>query len=70
MRIQKQKKQYTFSSRIMLNSINRRLNNPPNLIINRKVVPYENKAKYLDMTLDSKLKWKEHIRTSLDEIEL
>jgi hypothetical protein len=25
------------------------------------VVPYENTAKYLDMTLDAKLRWKPHV---------
>ena len=42
---------------VHVNYTNRRLNNPPNLIINKKVVPYENKAKYLGMTLDTKLNW-------------
>ena len=41
---------------VHVNYTNKRLNNPPNLIINKKVVPYENKAKYLGMTFDTKLK--------------
>jgi hypothetical protein len=30
--------------------------------INHQVVPYENTAKYLGMTLDDKLRWKPHVK--------
>jgi hypothetical protein len=32
------------------------------IYINHQVVPYENTAKYLGMTLDAKLRWKPHVR--------
>lgn len=32
------------------------------ITINQQVVPYSNSAKYLGMTLDAKLCWKEHIK--------
>lgn len=38
---------------------------PLSLEINGTIMPYENKAKYLSylsMTLDSKFRWKEHVK--------
>lgn len=35
-----------------------------------KLIPYENTAKYLDMTLDAKLRWKAHVKEEKDELEL
>ena len=43
------------------NFTNRRMNPVP-IIINRKVIPYQNNAKYLGMTLDAKLRWKVHVK--------
>jgi hypothetical protein len=34
------------------------------------VVPYENTAKYLGMTLDAKLRWKPHVKKKKEELEL
>ncbi|KMQ93306.1 rna-directed dna polymerase from mobile element jockey-like protein [Lasius niger] len=35
---------------------------PLPITINQQVVPYSNSAKYLGMTLDVKLRWKEHVK--------
>lgn len=40
------------------------------VFINNKVIPYENTAKYLGMTLDAKLRWKAHVKKKRDELEL
>lgn len=38
--------------------------------ISGKQVPYSNTAKYLGMTLDAKLQWKEHIKIKKEHLEL
>lgn len=38
--------------------------------INLQPVPYTNSAKYLGMTLDTKLKWKEHVKIKLTELNI
>jgi hypothetical protein len=38
--------------------------------INGTEVPYANTAKYLGMTLDAKLQWKEHIKKKRDELNI
>jgi hypothetical protein len=38
--------------------------------INGTKVPYANTAKYLVMTLDAKLRWKEHIKKKRDELNI
>jgi len=35
-----------------------------------QVVPYENTAKYLGMTLDAKLRWKPHVKKKQEELTL
>lgn len=40
------------------------------IVINNKIIPYENTAKYLGMTLDAKLRWKAHVKKKKDELEL
>lgn len=40
------------------------------LVINNKIVPYSNTAKYLGINLDAKLKWKEHIKKKKDELNI
>ena len=38
--------------------------------IHEKIVPYANTAKYLGMTLDAKLKWKEHVKKKKEEMNI
>ena len=40
------------------------------ICINHQVVPYENTAKYLAMTLDAKLRWKPRVKKKLEELTL
>lgn len=40
------------------------------VIINSLPIPYANTAKYLGMTLDAKLKWKEHVKKKKQELNL
>lgn len=40
------------------------------LRLNNSIIPYANTAKYLGMTLDAKLRWKEHIKKKQEEIKL
>lgn len=40
------------------------------LFIDNQLVPIVNKAKYLGMTLDTKLKWKEHVKIKHEELKL
>ena len=55
---------------IHINFTNKRILNPSRLYINGVVVPYENTAKYLGMTLDTKLRWKEHVKKKKTELDL
>jgi predicted GIY-YIG superfamily endonuclease len=40
------------------------------IFIHGTKVPYANTAKYLGMTLDAKLRWKEHIKKKRDELNI
>jgi len=40
------------------------------IYISHQVVPYENTAKYLGMTLDAKLRWKPHVKKKQEELTL
>ena len=48
----------------------KKLQNQPNVTLNNIEVPLENKAKYLGMTLDAKLRWKEHVKIKRKELDL
>jgi hypothetical protein len=49
---------------------NRKVAGPPSVNLDGVVVPYENTAKYLGMTLDAKLKWKAHVEKKRAELGL
>lgn len=55
---------------IHINFTNKLLKDPPALDLNGTIVPYENNAKYLGMTLDAKLRWKEHVKKKKAELGL
>jgi hypothetical protein len=46
---------------------NKRIEHKP-IYINHQVVPYENTAKYLGMILDTKLRWKPHVKKKQEEL--
>ena len=48
----------------------KKIENPPNVTLNNITVPLENKAKYLGMTLDTKLRWEEHVKIKRKELDL
>lgn len=41
-----------------------------NIYIDNVVIPYSNSAKYLGMTLDAKLHWKEHVKKKKEELDI
>jgi hypothetical protein len=43
---------------------------PTPIIVNDKTTPYSHTAKYLDMTLDAKLRWKVHVKKKREELGL
>ncbi len=40
------------------------------LYINNQIIPHENTAKYLGITLDAKLRWKAHVKKKREELGL
>lgn len=57
------------SKSVHIDFTNKKVEHIP-IIINQKIVPYANTAKYLGMTLDAKLRWKEHIKKKKKELEI
>ena len=55
---------------VHVNFTNKKLEAPHFLEINGTIVPHENSAKYLGMTLDTKLRWKEHVKKKKSELDL
>ena len=53
---------------VHVNFTNRKTKYLP-VVINRQAIPHENSAKYLGMTLDSKLRWKVHVKKKRIELE-
>ena len=53
----------------LMNFTNRKYVNQ-SVKINGKIIPVANTAKYLGMTLDSKLRWKEHVKIKRKELNL
>lgn len=54
---------------IHINFTNKNITNLPIFISNNQI-PYSNNAKYLGMTLDAKLKWKEHVKKKTEELNI
>lgn len=57
------------SKSIHVNFTNKKIKYLP-LYINNMKIPHANTAKYLGMTLDTKIKWKEHIKKKTQEMKL
>lgn len=57
------------SKSVHVDFTNKRINYKP-IFINDKQIPYANTAKYLGMTLDSKLRWKAHVKKKREELGL
>jgi hypothetical protein len=57
------------SKSVHIDFTNNKIKQQP-IFINGTKVPYANTAIYLGMTLDAKLRWKEHIKEILDEINI
>jgi hypothetical protein len=57
------------SKSVHIDFTNKKIIQQPVFITGTKV-PYANTAKYLGMTLDAKLRWKEHIKKKRDELNI
>lgn len=58
------------SKSVHVNFTLKRIERQPHVTLNNIEVPLENKAKYLGMTLDTKLHWKEHVKIKRKELDL
>lgn len=58
------------SKSVHITFTNKRIVSTPSLMLNGLKVPYANTAKYLGMTLDIKLQWKEHVKKKRNELNL
>jgi hypothetical protein len=57
------------SKSVHIDFTNNKIKQQP-ICINGRKIPYANTAKYLGMTLDAKLRWKEHIKNKRDELNI
>jgi hypothetical protein len=57
------------SKSVHIDFTNKKIKQQP-IFINGTKVPYANTAKYLGMTLNAKLRWKEHIKKEHDELNI
>lgn len=57
------------SKSVHINFTNRKIENYK-IFIGEQEIPYSNKVKYLGMTLDAKLNWKEHVKKKKDQLNL
>ena len=57
------------SKSVHVNFTNKKEEHLP-IYLNQAVIPYANSAKYLGMTLDSKLRWKEHVKKKHEELQI
>jgi hypothetical protein len=55
---------------VHVNFTNKRIPHPKRLTMNGNLIPHENSAKYLGMNLDAKVKWVEHTKTKITELNI
>lgn len=58
------------SKSVHVNYTNKKIHNHIYIIVNGTVIPHSNSAKYLGMTLDAKLRWKEHVKKKYNELNI
>jgi hypothetical protein len=67
--IKKWRIKFNESKSVHISFTNKRITQRP-IYISGTQIPYANTAKYLGMTLDTKLPWKEHIKMKRDELNI